>query len=105
MSNKKFTPRKVNGKIQRAKTYQPGYDVICVRGPIAVIDTIRSRAKKADVSISQFVANLVMPKKPAKKKPARKASKPATKKETKAANTNGVTAAAKTEPKPESAAA
>jgi hypothetical protein len=101
MSKNKFVPRKVNGKIQRAKTYTPGMDVICVRGPIAVIDTIRSRAKKLDVSISQFISDLVMPKKPAKKKAAKKASKPSVK----VANSNGVAALVKVDPKPEASAA
>lgn len=45
----------VKGKVQRAATYQPGYDVVCVRAPSPAIDALRSRAKRAGISISQFV--------------------------------------------------
>ena len=53
---KEWKPRKVDGKIQRARTYAPGWDVICVRAPASVIDKIRSSAKGAGKSISATVA-------------------------------------------------
>jgi hypothetical protein len=50
-----WKPKKVNGKTQRARTYAPGWDVICVRAPSGVIDKIRSEGKKVG-SISKCVA-------------------------------------------------
>lgn len=51
-----WKPKKVDGKIQRARTYAPGWDVICVRAPSSVIDKIRSAAKSGKTSISACVA-------------------------------------------------
>lgn len=51
-----WKPKKVDGKIQRARTYAPGWDVICVRAPANVIDKIRSTAKGSKTSISACVA-------------------------------------------------
>lgn len=64
---KKFTAVRVKGKVQRAATYQPGTDVVCVRGPIGAIDRIRATAKRKEVSISQLVCS---------KFPAPKAKRP-----------------------------
>lgn len=51
-----WKPKKVNGKVQRARTYAPGWDVVCVRAPSSVIDKIRSAAKGSKTSISACVA-------------------------------------------------
>lgn len=71
----KWTPKKVKGKIQRARTYAPGWDVICVRAPSPMIDRIRSEANKRDISISALVCSKFG--KPSKKKTsAQKIAKP-----------------------------
>jgi len=53
---KEWKNKVVGGKVQRAATYQPGWDVVCVRAPSAVIDKIRALAKKGETSISQLVS-------------------------------------------------
>jgi hypothetical protein len=78
---KEWKPRKVDGKIQRARTYAPGWDVICVRAPASVIDKIRSSAKSGGKSISATVAEKFGFKLDGKtrKAPKAKTSKPAKK--------------------------
>jgi hypothetical protein len=85
---KEWKPRKVDGKIQRARTYAPGWDVICVRAPASVIDKIRSTAKGAGKSISVCVAEKFGFKAKAEKKtkPAKKAATKKAKAKTKEAN-------------------
>ena len=77
-SKQEWKPKKVDGKIQRARTYAPGWDVICVRAPSSVIDKIRSAAKSVGKSISHAVAEKFGFKFDAKEKKAK--DKPVAKK-------------------------
>jgi hypothetical protein len=74
----KWKPRKVDGVVQRARTYTPGMDVVCIRVPNLVADHIRNRAKRLKVSISQLVSDAFMkaPIKPAKKRSHHKKAAP-----------------------------